>query len=237
MHCARFIGAQILLRVPFFALPRCEADAHRAHSCTLGESEGTVAILRQSSLLVRAWVTIGLTLLLFVAGGPARAADAPAYRLHAGDKIMVGVFDDPKLVPVEITIGPDGRFSYPLIGELIAANKTVEQLRGEIEAKLKKFEAEPSVTLLVVEVRGNVAYVIGQINKPGLIEMNPSINVMQALSIAGGLNPYAKADSIIIIRNTGGQQSVLDFRYSQVAGGRGLGQNIVLESGDVVVVP
>jgi polysaccharide biosynthesis/export protein len=160
-----------------------------------------------------------------------------AYRLHPGDKITVGLFDDPKLLPQEITIAPDGRFSFPLIGEINASGKSVEQVRLEVEAKLKKYVADPSVNLAVVDVKGNVAYVVGQVNKPGFIEMNPGINILQALSIAGGLNPYAKADSIIVVRSAGGVQTVLNFHYSQVASGKALAQNIELESGDVVVVP
>jgi len=172
-------------------------------------------------------------------GAISSAADiggAP-YRLHPGDKITVGVFDDPKLVPQEITIGPDGRFSYPMIGEVNASGKSVEQMRGEIETRLKKFIADPSVMLAVVDVRGNIGYVVGQVNKPGPIQMNPAINVLQALSIAGGLNPYAKADGIIVIRSSKGAQNVLGFRYSHVVGGKDLSDNIELESGDVVVVP
>jgi polysaccharide biosynthesis/export protein len=160
-----------------------------------------------------------------------------AYRLHPGDRITVGLFDDPKLLPQEITIAPDGRFSFPLIGEINASGKSVEQVRLEVETKLKKFIADPSVNLAVVDVKGNVAYVVGQVNKPGFIEMNPGINILQALSIAGGLNPYAKADSIIVVRSAGGVQTVLNFHYSQVASGKALAQNIELESGDVVVVP
>ena len=83
-----------------------------------------------------------------------------------------------------------------------------------------------------------MAYVVGQVQKPGPIVMNPAVNVMQALSTVGGGNPYAKMDSIIIIRGTTpGQQKVLNFRYGQVSGGRNLEQNVQLEAGDVVVVP
>jgi polysaccharide export outer membrane protein len=89
----------------------------------------------------------------------------------------------------------------------------------------------------VTDVKGNAVYVIGQVVKPGSITMNPAINVMQALSIAGGANPYAKLDSIIVIRSSGGTQRVIPFKYTQVAAGRDLQQNVMLESGDVVVVP
>jgi polysaccharide export outer membrane protein len=198
-------------------------------------AEPTPCVRRKRAAVVSAAWLLAVGLMCSMSA----AADqgGQAYRLHPGDKITVGLFDDPKLLPQEITIAPDGRFSFPLIGEISASGRTVEQVRVEVETKLKKFITDPSVTLAVVDVKGNVAYVVGQVNKPGFIEMNPGINILQALSIAGGLNPYAKADSIIVIRNAGGVQSVLNFHYSQVAGGKALTQNIELESGDVVVVP
>jgi len=102
---------------------------------------------------------------------------------------------------------------------------------------LKKFISDPIATVIVTETKGNVVYVIGQVNKPGQIEMNPTINVLQALSMAGGANPYAKLDGIIVIRSSVDGQHVLPFRYGQVSSGRDLSQNVQLESGDVVVVP
>ena len=107
----------------------------------------------------------------------------------------------------------------------------------ELESKLKKYLSDPIGTVIVTDPKGNVVYVIGQVNKPGAITMNPTINVLQALSIAGGGNPYAKLDGIIVIRSSTGAQHVLPFKYSQVASGKDLEQNVQLESGDVVVVP
>jgi len=168
---------------------------------------------------------------------PAMVATQTDYKIHAGDQMLVGVYDDPKMPPITITVTPDGKFSFPLIGILVAGGKTPEQLRVEMENKLRKFVAEPVVTVSITEVKGNVAYVIGQVSKPGLIVMNPAINVLQALSIAGGGNPYAKMDSIIVIRNSVGGQRIMSFHYGQVASGKSLEQNVQLESGDVVVVP
>jgi len=179
-----------------------------------------------------------------MAAAPVLAADPPAlvaqqndYKIHAGDQLLVGVYDDPKMPPITITVTPDGKFSFPLIGILMAGGKTPEQLRVEMETKLRKFVSEPVVTVSITEVKGNVAYVIGQVSKPGAIVMNPAVNVLQALSIAGGGNPYAKLDSIIVIRNSAAGQRIMNFHYGQVANGKNLEQNVQLESGDVVVVP
>ncbi len=177
-------------------------------------------------------LAIGLTLAAASLG-----QTLPDYKLHPGDKLMVGVYDDPKLLPQEITVAPDGKISYPLVGVLVVSGKTVDQIRAEIETRLKKYISDPVATVVVTDVKGNVVYVIGQVTKPGSIVMNPTISVLQALSIAGGGNPYAKLDGIIILRSTGGVQRVLPFKYTQVAAGRDLEQNVQLESGDVVVVP
>jgi polysaccharide export outer membrane protein len=182
------------------------------------------------------WIA-GAVSLLALGSAAVRSQALPDYRLHPGDRVIIGVYDDPKLLPQEMTVAPDGRISYPMVGELLAGGKTVEQVRLELQARLKKYLSDPIATVIVTEAKGNVVYVVGQVTKPGAITMNPTINVLQALSIAGGANPYAKLDGIIIIRSSGGTQRVLSFRYTQVSAGRDLQQNVQLESGDVVVVP
>jgi polysaccharide biosynthesis/export protein len=192
--------------------------------------------MRRTTPGVARWIAGAVTMLSMASAG-VRAQTIPDYKLHPGDKLIVGVYDDPKLLPQEITVAPDGKIAYPMVGVLTVGGKTVEQIRSELEAKLKKYISDPIATVIVTDVKGNVVYVIGQVIKPGAITMNPTINVLQALSIAGGANPYAKLDGIIIIRSSGGGQRVLPFRYGQVSAGKDLQQNIELESGDVVVVP
>ncbi len=186
-------------------------------------------------------VPITLALLLgLMLGKVATAADPAAiqaYKLHAGDRILVGVYDDEKLPPKDIIVAPDGNFAFPMIGEVGAGGKTTAQVRADMETRLKKYISDPIVTIAVTEIRGNVAYVVGQVNKPGQLVMNPGLNVLQAISMSGGTNPYAKLDNIIIIRSSHTGQQVLPFHYGQVSAGKNLEQNIELESGDVVVVP
>jgi polysaccharide export outer membrane protein len=161
------------------------------------------------------------------------------YHLHAGDKLDVSVWKETEMQKPNIVIAPDGHFSFPLVGQITAAGRTVSEVRQEIETKLTKYMPEPVVTVGVVDVAGNVAYVIGQVAKPGSFVMNPRINVLQALSLAGGGTPFAKLNDIIVIRGaqSSGGQKVLPFHFSQVSAGKDLDQNVMLESGDVVLVP
>lgn len=178
--------------------------------------------------------------LLGLAALMAGRADAQAveadYKLHAGDKIQVSVWKEVDLQRL-VVIRPDGKFSFALTGEVQAAGRTPDAIRIDIENRLKKYIPEPVVTVTVEETAGNRIFVIGQVNKAGVYVMNPQVNVLQALSLAAGTTPFAKLDNIIVIRGTGNSQTVLPFRYSQVTEGKALGQNIMLESGDVVVVP
>lgn len=167
---------------------------------------------------------------------PVALAAVGDYRLHAGDTLEVSVWKEAELQR-EIIVRPDGKFSMPLVGEMQAAGRTPDEVRKNIEDRLKTYIPEPVVTVTVQKVDGNRIYVIGQVGKPGAFVMNPQLNVLQALTLAGGGTPFAKMDDIVVIRGTGGTQRIIPFRYSRAAAGRDLEQNILLESGDVVIVP
>lgn len=182
-----------------------------------------------------------MTLLLATAAAllgmlPAVAQQPPDYRLHAGDQIEVSVWKEMDLLRTVI-IRPDGKFTFPLVGEIQAAGRSVEQINTDITTRLRKYIPEPVVTVSVTGIEGNRIYVIGQVNKPGMFVMNPQFSVLQAMSLAGGATPYAALNDIIILRGAGAAQKSLQFRYGDVSRGRNLEQNILLESGDVVVVP
>jgi polysaccharide export outer membrane protein len=177
----------------------------------------------------------GLLALFLTFCAHAQGADSD-YRLHAGDSITVSVWKELDLQR-KVMVRPDGRFSFPLAGEVQAAGRTADEVRLDIESKLTKYIPEAVVTVIVEDFAGNRVYVIGQVNKPGMFVMNPSLTVLQALSLAGGSTPFAKLDSISIVRGSGTTQKTLPFRYDQVVEGKSLAQNIALQSGDVVVVP
>jgi len=175
-----------------------------------------------------------------LAAWPLAATAAPpenAYTVKPGDTLQVSVWKEPDLQG-PVLVRPDGAFSFPLAGQFDARNKTVQELQTELTARLKKYISDPVVTVSVAEIKGNKVYVIGQVNKPGDFVVNPRVDVMQALSMAGGTTPFAALGDIMILRrNDSGQQQALPFRYTDVVRGRNLEQNITLQAGDVVVVP
>lgn len=174
------------------------------------------------------------------AGAPsmadAEAAANPAYLLQPGDLLQVSVWKETDLTS-EILIRPDGGLSFPLAGDLHAAGHTVAELTVLLGKKIQKFEPDAVVTVLVKAAAGNRIYVIGKVARPGDFPLNRPTDVMQALSLAGGATPFADTKGIRILRRNGDTESSISFRYGDVERGRRLEQNILLQSGDTVVVP
>lgn len=165
-----------------------------------------------------------------------RAQQVDSYTVKPGDMLLVAVWKEPDLQG-PVLIRPDGRFTIPLVGEIDARGKNIADLQKLVTERLTKFIADPVVTISVQEVRGNKVYVIGQVTKPGEFIVNPQVDVMQALSMAGGATPFAALGDIKVLRRSGNAQQSLHFDYTEVVKGRKLEQNIVLQAGDVVVVP
>lgn len=165
-----------------------------------------------------------------------RSEPRPPYTINPGDLLEISVWKEPDLQR-QVLVRPDGAFSFPLSGDIVAEGRTVEDVRQEITAQLETFIPDLVVTVTVAEIRGNKIFVIGQVNTPGEFVVNPRVDVIQALSIAGGMTPFAQVNNIKILRRRNGQQRIQSFRYSDIIKGENLEQNILLEVGDVVLVP
>ena len=160
----------------------------------------------------------------------------PGYRLGAEDVMLISVWKDEQLTR-EVVVRPDGMFSFPLVGEIQAEDRTVEDIRLDLAKRLIKFIPNPNVSVAVLKVLSYKVYVVGRVNKPGEYLIGHYTDVLQALSLAGGLTPFAAENDIKIIRRVKGQQQVFPFRYGDVRKGNDLEQNILLQRGDTVMVP
>jgi polysaccharide export outer membrane protein len=158
------------------------------------------------------------------------------YIVQPGDVLTISVWRE-KDLQSEVAVRPDGGINFPLAGDIVVAGNTIEQIQKDIAAKLTKYVPDPVVTASVKQSQGNKIYVVGKVNKPGEFASNRTIDVMQALSMAGGPNPYAAVNKIKIIRRVNGEQKIFYFKYSRVEKGEDLEQNIILQGGDIVVVP
>jgi polysaccharide export outer membrane protein len=164
------------------------------------------------------------------------AAAGPGYRVGPEDILEISVWKEEGLKK-EVLVRPDGGISFPLVGEILAVGKTAEEIQVEVTERLKKIINDPVVSVSVLKVAGNKIYVIGRVARPGEFVAGRYIDVLQALSMAGGLTPYAAENDIKVLRKRNGKDEVFRFEYSDIRKGRNLEQNILLQGGDVVVVP
>lgn len=167
---------------------------------------------------------------------PLALADPP-YRLNPGDRIDITVWHEDNL-HTKTVILPDGTLSVPLVGQVTAAGKTLIELGSDLRHRLADYLATPEVNVRLVSAQGNKVYVTGEVVHPGAFIMVRPTDVMQALSMAGGLTPYAHKSRIQVLRReTGGRFTRFPFDYGDVEDGDELDTNIPLKGGDTIVVP
>lgn len=164
------------------------------------------------------------------------ASTPSAYQIQPGDVLTVAVWRESDL-QLEVLVRPDGGFSVPLIGEVDASGKTIPELRQELFDRYGKLIPDTDVSVSIKQLNGNKVYVLGKVGRPGAFVMLRPMDVMQMLSMAGGVTPFAAIDDIKILRRNGEAQQVFGFQYRSVESGEELAQNIMLKSGDVIVVP
>ncbi|MEM6484487.1 MAG: polysaccharide biosynthesis/export family protein [Pseudomonadota bacterium] len=176
---------------------------------------------------------------LLISLAPARAVSQPAsYLVNPGDRLQIDVWNEESLSR-NVLVRPDGIISLPMAGDIPTSGLAPGAVAVRIADALGDFMKDrPRVVVSLVEAAGNQIYVLGKVDKPGRFRISANTDVMQALALAGGLNSFADEDDIKVLRrNENGQQTAIPFRYSQVKSGKSLESNIVLRSGDLVVVP
>jgi len=164
------------------------------------------------------------------------ATDDPNYVIGPEDELIVNVWreaDISRSVPVR----PDGKISLPLLNDVQASGLTPMQLGAEITTRLKKFIADPQVTIIVSRVNSQRIYIVGEVGHAGAFTLVPNMTVLEALSSAGGCSVFAKQTKIYILRVENGHESRLHFNYKEVLSGQRMEQNILLKPGDTIVVP
>ncbi|HKA00916.1 MAG TPA: polysaccharide biosynthesis/export family protein [Candidatus Solibacter sp.] len=165
-------------------------------------------------------------------GGP---VDDSTYILGAEDQIAILVNNSPEFNGSHL-IRPDGRVTVNLVGEIMAAGNTPEQLTDALREKLKKYVVDPDVSISVLGVNSKRYFIQGEVNHPGEFKLVVPTKVLEALVNAGGFRDFAKQKDIVIIREEGTSTKRLHFNYKEVIKGKHLDQNIFLKAGDIIVV-
>ena len=158
------------------------------------------------------------------------------YYISPEDVLSISVWREDELQR-ELTVRPDGGITFPLIGDVQAVGLTTDQLREVIRTKISAYVPEAVVSVAVVSASGLKVFVTGKVNRPGQFLVGRYVDVLQAITLAGGLTPFANSKNIRILRRTDQGDKIFNFNYAQVERGEELSQNIVLRAGDTVIVP
>ncbi|MEW5977953.1 MAG: polysaccharide biosynthesis/export family protein [Acidobacteriota bacterium] len=167
--------------------------------------------------------------------GPQPGQVGEDFVIGAGDVLNIFVWKEPE-VSKSVPVRPDGKVSLPLINDVQASGLTAMQLKKVLEEKLSKYLAEPNVTVTVEAVNSQKVTIMGEVNNAGPRPLAGPTRVMDILATAG-FSPFAKTSKIYILRNENGKQERFDFNYKDYIKGKNASQNILLKSGDTIVVP
>ncbi|HEX9941687.1 MAG TPA: polysaccharide biosynthesis/export family protein [Thermoanaerobaculia bacterium] len=183
--------------------------------------------------------------LLALAAGPAfsqvvtRTEEDPpnAYAIGAGDVLEISVWKNPELTAT-VPVRPDGRISVPLLGDVQAAGMTPLALKQTLTDGYKEYVTAPGVSVVVKEIHSRRIFITGEVEKPGVFDLEPRQKLMQALALAGGLTPYAKGRVIVLRDNRDGKQDRrFEITISAITSGKRPQDNILLLPGDTLFVP
>ena len=164
------------------------------------------------------------------------ANDDVNYVIGAEDVLTVNVWKEAD-VSRSVPVRPDGKISLPLLNDVQAAGLTPQQLAASIRDGLKKYIADPEVTVIVTAVNSRRVYVMGEVTHPGVVPLTHGMTVLQALASAGSFTQFANVKGIYLLRNENGKQVKYPFNYKAVLKGQNTEQNLELKPGDTVVVP
>lgn len=164
------------------------------------------------------------------------AEDPSVYKIGVEDELQISVWHEAELsMPVQVR--PDGMITLPLINDVPAAGLTTKELQAALTTKLSAYVNEPQVTVIVKAIKSRKVFVVGQVAKPGTYPLVGKKTALQVILEAGGLGPFAKSSSIVIVRNVNGQQTRLKFNYKKAVSGKSEAEDIELLPGDMIVVP
>jgi len=168
---------------------------------------------------------------------PAANTSVPSsYLIGPGDQLSISVWKEEGM-ELQVLVAPDGGISFPLAGEIHASGLTTDELRQALVVKLQRYIPSPIVTVSVLQSVSNKVYVLGKVNRPGEFIATGYMDVLQALTMAGGVTAFADSDEIKVIRRTSDTTKIFEFDYDEVISGERLDMNILLKAGDTVVVP
>jgi len=166
----------------------------------------------------------------------AQVGDGLEYRIGPEDVLHISVWKEEDL-DRKVLVRPDGGISFPLAGDIQVSGRTPLEVQDEIRSRLQRYVPDAEVTVSVDKISGYTVFVLGEVEAPGQFTLGRYVDVVQALTLAGGFTPYASSRNIQVLRRQDGREVTYEFDVRELSRGRSMEQNIILQSGDVVLGP
>lgn len=168
---------------------------------------------------------------------PPAVSEADSGALRPGDELTIRVFDEDRFAG-DYPVNEAGAINFPFVGEVAVAGKTASEVATAIETKLADgYLHNPSVTVLVKARQNREVSVLGQVKEPGSFKWQGRLTLVQAVSLAGGLTPFAAPTRVKLTRRVGtdGSTKTIELSLKEIIDGRR--DDLVLQPGDIVFVP
>ena len=160
-----------------------------------------------------------------------------AYVIGMTDRLKVTVWKNPEL-SADVPVRPDGKISVALIGDVQAEGLTAEELAEVISRELEEYITAPDVTVVVLEMNSRFVSVLGEVARAARVQLQSEMRVLEVITLVGGFTPFADKSNVRVVRRKqNGEEVEYRFDYDKYIAGKAPGTNIVLEPGDVVIVP
>lgn len=196
--------------------------------------KSTVSVLARVVLV--SWLGATGLACIMPGGHPGVPSLQAEYRIAPPDVLVITVRPDPQ-IERELTVRPDGRISFDLIGDVEARGRTVDEIRTEITSRLKEYIVQPDVTVLLRTSNSRTFFIFGEINRPGAYPIVGDVTAVHALATAGGPTRMASLDSALLVRPSPEGELTYPIHFAAITEA-GYGQtNYMLQPGDVVYVP
>lgn len=184
-------------------------------------------------------IAIGMVLSLAgIAGAIAQEHPAPVgeeYVLGVEDKLSISVWKEPDLLKT-VTVRPDGKITFPLVGDVQAAGRTARQLTDDLAKALTRFIKEPVVTVVVEEINNFKVFVLGEVTTQGALTLRRRTRLVEAIALAGGMSQYADKSNVLLMRFEDGKEIRTRIDYRKVVSGERPESNVYLKPGDTIIV-
>ncbi len=168
---------------------------------------------------------------------PSYAPALPTDYVIGAEDVLSIVFWREQEMSTDVVVRPDGKISLPLVKDVQAAGYTPEELTRVLVDAASKYVSQPNATVIVKAINSRKVFIVGQVAKPGGFPLPGNMTVLELIALAGDVLEFAKSKNVVVVRREHGSEQRFNFNYKDVIKGRNVEQNILLKSGDTVIVP